>query len=171
MSMTMDRKVILYIAVSLEGYIAESDDNLEFLSLVEEKGEDYGYKDFIDTVDTVVMGRRTYDKVMSMGLGFPHADKESYIITRTPGPEAGPVKFFSGDLKVLIGRLKSGSGNGHLIWPLPQRRNTKKTGVITDADRVDIGIRRRDGDLRVRYHRAAGVCNSARDNPRTLRGQ
>lgn len=108
--MTTDRKVILYIATSLDGYIAKPNDDLDFLSMVEEQGQDYGYADFVKTVDTVIVGRKTYDKVMAMGFEFPHADKNAYIITRTPGPTIGSVKFYSGDLTLLVEKLKSEQG-------------------------------------------------------------
>ena len=61
-------------------------------------------------MDTVIVGRKTYDKVISMGFDFPHADKDAYIITRTPRPTVGSVKFYSGDLKTLVGKLKTESG-------------------------------------------------------------
>jgi len=106
----MNRKLILYIATSLDGYIAKPDDDLSFLSIVEQDGQDYGYRDFMETVDTVILGRKTYDKVMSMGVGFPHADKEAYIITRTSKPAVGSTTFYTGDLSLLIERLKSQHG-------------------------------------------------------------
>lgn len=109
-SKSMNRKVVLYIAVSLDGYIAKKNDDLDFLSLVEKEGEDYGYREFIQTVDAVIVGRRTYDKVLSMGFDFPHADKDAYIITRTPRPNIGNVKFYTGDLKELIQKLKLQDG-------------------------------------------------------------
>lgn len=104
------RKLILYIAISLDGYIAKPDDDLSFLSVVEQEGEDYGYADFIDTVDAVIVGRKTYDKVLSMGVDFPHADKDAYIITRTPRPAIGNIKFYSGNLKALVEKLKTQEG-------------------------------------------------------------
>jgi dihydrofolate reductase len=104
------RKLILYIAISLDGYIAKPDDDLSFLSVVEQEGEDYGYADFIDTVDAVIVGRKTYDKVLSMGVDFPHADKDAYIITRTPRPAIGNIKFYSGNLKALVEKLKTQDG-------------------------------------------------------------
>lgn len=106
----MSRKVILYIATSLDGYIAKPNDNLDFLSIVEQEGQDYGYADFVKTVDAVIVGRKTYDKVLSMGFDFPHADKDAYIITRTSRPNNGSVKFYTGDLKSLVDRLKSEAG-------------------------------------------------------------
>jgi dihydrofolate reductase len=45
-----------------------------------------------------------------MGFDFPHADKDAYIITRTPRPNIGSVKFYSDDLKSLVDRFKSENG-------------------------------------------------------------
>jgi dihydrofolate reductase len=106
----MNRKVVLYIAMSLDGYIAKPNDDIGFLSMVEQEGQDYGYAAFVETVDAVIIGRKTYEKVISMGFGFPHADKDVYIITRTPRPNIGSVKFYSGDLKSLVQKLKSKEG-------------------------------------------------------------
>ena len=108
--MNKDRKVIVYIACSLDGFIAKPQDDLSFLSLVEKEGEDYGYSDFIQTVDTVIMGRRTYDWVMNQVSEFPHADKDAYIITRTENPVKGKTKFYNGFLKALVQQLKSQPG-------------------------------------------------------------
>ena len=108
--MTNNRKLILYIAVSLDGYIARPDDNLDFLSMVEQEGEDYGYADFIQTVDTVIVGRKTYDTVIAMGYDFPHTNKDCYVITRNARPAIGSVKFYTGSLKELVGNLKAEKG-------------------------------------------------------------
>jgi dihydrofolate reductase len=106
----MERKVVLYIATSLDGYIAQPNDDLSFLSIVAQEGQDYGYADFVKTVDAVIVGRKTYDKVLSMGYDFPHADKDAYIITRTPRPSIGSVKFYTGELRTLVIKLKSEKG-------------------------------------------------------------
>jgi len=107
---SVDRKVILYVAMSLDGFIATRDDDLGFLSMVEQEGEDYGYADFVKTVDTVIVGRRTYDKVISMGFDFPYSDKDAYIITRTSRPSVGSVTYYTDSLKELVVRLKSVPG-------------------------------------------------------------
>lgn len=106
----MTRKVFVYIAASLDGYIAKHDDDLTFLSLVEQEGEDYGYAEFIDTIDTVIIGRKTYDKVQAMGIEYLRADKEYYIMTRTPRAQEGNVHFHTGDLQALIEDLKQKEG-------------------------------------------------------------
>lgn len=106
----MSRKVIVYIAASADGFIAGPGDDLSFLAKVEKEGEDYGYADFITTVDTVVLGKRTYDKVLSMGYPFPHADKEAYIITRNEMPQVGHTRFYTGEVEGLVQQLKQQEG-------------------------------------------------------------
>jgi dihydrofolate reductase len=108
--MSQQRKVILYIAMSLDGYIASSNDDIGFLSSVERVGEDYGYGDFIKDIDTVVLGNRTYKKVLSMGYEFPHTDKETFVVTRTERPAQGNVSYYSGPLNTLIMNLKLKEG-------------------------------------------------------------
>ena len=96
--------------MSLDGFIAGSNDNLDFLSIVEKEGEDYGYNDFIKSVDTIIIGRKTYEKVISMGYYYPHTEKDVYIITRTRRPDIGTFKFYSGSLAGLIEHLKNKQG-------------------------------------------------------------
>jgi dihydrofolate reductase len=111
----MDRKVIVYIATSLDGYIAKPNDDLSFLSIVAQEGEDYGYADFIKTVDTVILGRKTYDWVMTQVPEFPHADKDSFVITRTAKPASGKTNFYTGNLKDLVSGLKNRQGKNIFI--------------------------------------------------------
>ena len=106
----MNRKLILYIAMSLDGYIADSNESLDFLSMVEEEGEDYGYFDFVNSVDTVIIGRKTYSKVIEMGYDYPHTDKAVYIITRTKQDDIGSFKFYTENLTDLVTDLKKQEG-------------------------------------------------------------
>jgi dihydrofolate reductase len=115
LKMKSERKVILYIATSLDGYISKPDDDLSFLSIVHKNGEDYGYAEFIKSVDTVIIGRKTYDWVMTQVAHFPHADKDTFIITRTPRPGFNKTSFYTGDIKELVQRLKSEQGKNIFI--------------------------------------------------------
>lgn len=110
--MTEDRKLTLYIGTSLDGYIATADDDLSFLDVANTEGEDYGYAAFVETVDTVILGRKTYDKVVSMGVPDPHPGRTMYVITRTPRPSVGDIHFHTGDVVELVRKLKSGPGKG-----------------------------------------------------------
>lgn len=108
--MNIHRKLYLFIAMSLDGYIAKKDDDISFLTQVEKPGEDYGYSKFIATVDTVILGRKTYDKVLSMNSEPPYGNREIYVMTRTPKPDDGNVHFYSGKISDLIASLRSKEG-------------------------------------------------------------
>jgi len=108
--MAHSRKIIVYIAASVDGYIAKPNDDLSFLNIVAREGEDYGYLDFVNSIDTVILGRRTYDWVMSQVPEFPHADKITFVITHTERPAVGSVQFYTGSLSELIRELKSTPG-------------------------------------------------------------
>ncbi len=108
----MPRKLILYIAQSLDGYIAAPNDDLSFLDVVRAdtnngKEEDYGYSDFIATVDTVLIGRKTYDWVLKQNGNYPNSeDKKTYVITRQEKPTEGNLIFSTEKLKSLVHWLK-----------------------------------------------------------------
>jgi len=111
----MQRKTILYIAMSLDGFIAKPDGDISFLSIAEKEGEDYGYADFLKTVDTIIVGRKSYEKVLSMGFAYPHTDKKVFIITRTARPSIGSFMFYTDNLQELVLRLKNEQGKAIYI--------------------------------------------------------
>lgn len=121
--------IILYIACTLDGYIAGENDDLSFLNSVEKPGEDYGYAEFMKNIDSVIMGRRTLDWINKNAPDFSYFDKETYVISHKltgssnkksenaattgisssdasdrSGGEAN-YKYYSGDLKNLADRL------------------------------------------------------------------
>lgn len=106
----MPSELVLYIAQSLDGFIAPPDEDLSFLNAVAVEGEDYGYASFVATCDTVIMGRRTYDKVVAMGVPDPHPERMLYVITSTPGPSTDRIHFHTGDPVALVKELKARSG-------------------------------------------------------------
>lgn len=103
------RKVIVYIAASLDGFIAGENDDLSFLNSVHKEGEDYGYTAFMQTVDTVIMGRKTYEWVIK-NAEFPHKGPDTYIITRQSIPPKGNIQFYNKPVSELIDRLRSQKG-------------------------------------------------------------
>ncbi|MGD7043218.1 dihydrofolate reductase family protein [Jeotgalibacillus proteolyticus] len=108
------RKVVLFIAQSLDGYIATHDDSLDWLFSVEGEG-DNGYAEFFSTVDTVLMGKRTYDWVMQQENGvFPYPDKKCYIFSKADNEDTEYVTFISGDISQFITNLKKEEGRD--IW-------------------------------------------------------
>ncbi|MCL1672931.1 MULTISPECIES: dihydrofolate reductase family protein [Bacteroidota] len=106
------RKISLFIAMSLDGYIAKPNDDLSFLKLVEKEGEDYGYAEFTSKIDTIIIGRKTYDYVLNE-IGASHYDngqRDIYVITRTERPQVGRTTFYTGNITELIKQLKSENG-------------------------------------------------------------
>ncbi|MDA0240108.1 MAG: dihydrofolate reductase family protein [Proteobacteria bacterium] len=78
-------KSSVYIAVSLDGYIAREDGAVDWLEGVESPGEGeyYGYYAFMDSIDCLVMGRKSYDKVASFG-DWPYGDNRVVVLTNRP---------------------------------------------------------------------------------------
>lgn len=105
----MNRKLILYIAMSLDGYIAKKDGNIDFLSIVETPNEDFGYSDFLQNIDTVIWGRKTFDKVLSFGNGVPHKDKKVYVISKSKQGTIEHAEYASNAVE-LIKTLKHQTG-------------------------------------------------------------
>lgn len=110
----MPRKTVLYIAASLDGYIATKEDTLEWLFNTEGEG-DNGYSEFYETVDTIILGRRTYDWILNMeGDNFPYKGKQCFVFSGTKQEEDGNVRFFHGDIVEFIEGLKQEEGKN--IW-------------------------------------------------------
>lgn len=71
----------VYIATSLDGFIAREDGGIDWLPRVGEAGtEDYGYHEFIDSVDAIVMGRNSYEMVLSFGA-WPYGKKPVVVLS------------------------------------------------------------------------------------------
>ncbi|WP_311315392.1 dihydrofolate reductase [Neobacillus mesonae] len=77
--------------------------------------DDNGFSEFYDTVETVLMGRRTYDWVMKQDLKkFPYKNKECCVFTRSSVENTENVKFVNDDVSNFVNKLKSHDGKN--IW-------------------------------------------------------
>lgn len=74
------RRVIYYVTTSLDGFIARPDGGIDWLQ--PDDGEDYGYPDFVSGVDTVILGRRTWDLLQTFGE-YPYPDLQAFVFSRT----------------------------------------------------------------------------------------
>lgn len=110
------RKVKLYIAISVDGKIADENGGVDWLDQVPNPEEsDYGYTDFTQSIDTTIMGNSTYQQVLSFPVPFPYADYENYVFTRNKNlNEDEHAKFISSDFEEFIGDLKKKKGKD--IW-------------------------------------------------------
>lgn len=87
-------RLSVYIAASLDGYIATENDDLTWLESAGAPGEDYGFDAFLATIDLVVMGRGTYDHIASFDP-LPYGDRPVQVFThRAPADRPG-VRFGS----------------------------------------------------------------------------
>lgn len=107
-----NRKLILYISMSLDGYLASKSDDLSWLAVVEKEDEDYGYAAFNESVDTYIVGRKTYDIILQLTGGvFPQAtDHKCYVITRKERENINGVEFYHRDPVELVRKLKQEKG-------------------------------------------------------------
>ena len=71
----------VYIATTLDGFIARPDDELDWLEH-DSLGEDYGFQRFKETLDALVLGRRTYEKVLGFGVEWPYAGLKTMVWSR-----------------------------------------------------------------------------------------
>jgi len=67
----------LYIASSLDGYVARENGDIDWLP----QSDASGYNEFYNTIDVVIMGKTTYDQILTFGE-YPYKDKKSYVFTR-----------------------------------------------------------------------------------------
>jgi dihydrofolate reductase len=100
-------KVLLYIAISLDGFIASKNDDVSWLDQYQTETEDYGYSVFIKTVGTAIMGARTY----MQSLEHPERllkELKTYVLTKQqlPIPQGFNVEAYNGELNHLVNRIK-----------------------------------------------------------------
>ena len=102
----------VYIAVSADGFIARKDGGIDWLHAVAQEGEDYGYQAFFDSVDGLVLGRKTYEVAASFEA-WPYAGKRCVVLSHRGGEPRHGEEFWSGSPAVLVEKLR-GEGLRHL---------------------------------------------------------
>lgn len=113
-------RTILYIAVSLDGFISDSNGSVAFLEQVssdhESSSDAPGYETFIQTVDTVIMGYATYHQVVTELAPdqWPYADLDSYVLTHKNIPDKERIFFRNIPAVELVRQLKTRSSKN--IW-------------------------------------------------------
>jgi dihydrofolate reductase len=87
----MSSEVVAYVALSIDGYIAQDDGSVDFLERF--STDEYGFHDFFDTIDAVVMGSATYEQIL--GFGWPYGDTPGLVLTTRDlaTPEEATISF------------------------------------------------------------------------------
>jgi dihydrofolate reductase len=136
--MTRARKIIVYIATSADGYIARPDGDVEWLNRRPRTG-DYGMGAFYRSIDTILIGRKTYDwaldykkKTRMKGSMFD-SKVANYVFSRKPPKRAVPeVQFVSEPVKAFARRLRAARGKN--IWMMG---GGELIGSFLDAGEID----------------------------------
>jgi dihydrofolate reductase len=106
--------VSVFIGASVDGFIARPNDELDFLP--EGGGEPHGYDEFIASVDALVIGRKTFEKVLTFAA-WPYGDKRVVVLSSRPVDLAaavgGVVEQMAGSEAEIVSRLEA-SGAHHL---------------------------------------------------------
>jgi dihydrofolate reductase len=112
------RKIVVYIATSADGFIARPDGSVDWLNRPRTAG-DYGMSEFFKSIDTILWGRKTYDKTASYGKkggggGFG-AQIQNYVFTHNPPrTKKSPVQFVNEPIHDFATKLRSETGKD--IW-------------------------------------------------------
>ncbi|MFY4775367.1 dihydrofolate reductase family protein [Metabacillus sp. RGM 3146] len=109
----MAREIVLFIAVSLDGFIAKEDGDLNWLFETEGEG-DNGYSDMYQAIDTMIMGKKTYDYVRSVTETFPHSDRKCYVFSSSTQGSDEHAEFVNDDVLAFVTKLKEQEGSK--IW-------------------------------------------------------
>lgn len=107
--------LILYSAISIDGFIARNDGSIDWLNQFEEEGNDYGYSKFYESIDVTLMGRKTYEQILSFDISFPYADKQNYVFSNSLSELNSPnTLLVQSDPAKFVGHLRN--ENAHTIW-------------------------------------------------------
>ena len=114
--MTSRRRVIVHIAASADGYIARSDDDLDWLSSRPVPEGFYGMNAFMKSVDTNLLGRKTYEMSLRLGAKFDSEKVRTIVFSRGAPPTDAPpgVEFVSGPIGLFVNQLREEPGKD--IW-------------------------------------------------------
>ncbi len=105
-------KISIYIAASIDGYIAREDNSLDWMDRVGGFDEDYGFKQLLDSIDTLIIGRKTYD--VATTVSDPYPGKRVVVLSNRLKSVKEGMELYSGDLVELISKLHA-QGAKH-IW-------------------------------------------------------
>lgn len=93
---------ILYIATSKDGFIADKNGGLDWLSYAEQDGEDYGFSEFFGSVDYLILGKKTYQQILKFGE-WPYEGIQTFVFTDEELPVSSPdITLYSGSPKEFI---------------------------------------------------------------------
>lgn len=110
------KKIILYISASLDQRIAEPNGGLEWLSEFPNIHKmDYGYKDLLASVDTIIMGGRTYREFLNMDVIWPYPEQMTYVVSRHQWAAKDSISFITENVIETVAELRNQAGKDILL--------------------------------------------------------
>ena len=101
------KKIILYVATSVDGFIARKNGSVDWLTQYNNLGEDFGYKEFLDSVETVILGNTTYREFKA-----PYENKKCYVFSRKNTGKENNITYVNTDVK----EFTDGLSENENIW-------------------------------------------------------
>jgi dihydrofolate reductase len=136
-------KVILYIATSLDGFIADQDGGVNWLPHPDDLQDTLGFKALLDRVSIIVMGSRSYRQILGFGE-WAWPDKQTYVFTSQTLPTACPNVFFTQDTpKSFMENMRRQQLKGD-VWLLggaQLAQSFAKEGLIDECIITEIPIK------------------------------
>lgn len=100
-----NKPMVLYIAQSLDGFIADSAGGIDWLQLFENEEGANNYAAFLETIDTIMMGSVTYQQILNFNIPWPYPNISCYVFTRQEMPHDNNVVFVQGSPSLLLEKL------------------------------------------------------------------
>ena len=108
-------KIILHLATSLDGFIADENGGVDWLNDFPAPGEDYGMTDFFKSCGTAIMGSKTYEQALSFGSWFEGMEELIFTSRELPGFKNEPIKFIKGDPVPIVEELRNKEKDSWLV--------------------------------------------------------
>ena len=123
----MKPKVSVYLALSIDGYIATPDGGVSWLDPFHDPEDDFGWGDFFGSIDCLLMGRNTWDVVQQ--FPWPYGDKQVYVRTRRELPAKNGEQAVAGTIPDILEQLAE---RGH--------KHVYLDGGVTAQDAFEAGV-------------------------------
>lgn len=123
-------KIVLYIATSIDGFIARNDGKVDWLDKFTGIDEDYGYYDFYDSIDALMMGSNTFREILNFDVDWPYEGKPAYVVSNSsPESENEDIAAIPNDLDGVLQALKEDNlkkvwlvGGGQLVTSMMSKK-------------------------------------------------
>ncbi|MGF1767103.1 dihydrofolate reductase family protein [Enterovibrio makurazakiensis] len=136
-------KIVAYMAQSLDGFIAGVNGELDWLETIENpEGSDFGFAEFMDSVDALLMGRNTFEKVLSFGM-WPY-NKPVYVASNSllevPEELACKAHIISGELQSMLSQMQQQGINTVYLDGGKLFQSALRSGVLNEMTITSVPV-------------------------------